>query len=59
MVQILWSITRVAVQTISEPEIYQGEGFKLRADARFDSRSFSEGWCPGAKIITKLSWVQE
>jgi len=41
----------------------------LRADARFDSRSFlwppkrseggSEGWCPGAKNITNLSWVQE
>ena len=34
-------------------------GFYLRADARFDSRSFSEGWCPGARIITNLSWVQE
>jgi len=49
----------VAVQTISEPEIYHGAGFKLRADARFDSRSFSEGWCPGARTITNLSWVQE
>jgi len=27
----------------------------LRAVARFDSRSFSEGWCPGARIITNLS----
>jgi len=24
----------VAVQTVSEPEIYHGAGFKLRADAR-------------------------
>jgi len=31
----------------------------LRADARFDSRSLGEGWCPGATTITKLSWVQE
>jgi hypothetical protein len=38
----------VAVQIASEQEICQGAGFKLRADARFDSRSFSEGWCPGA-----------
>jgi hypothetical protein len=49
----------VAVQIVSEPEISQGAGFKLRADARFDSRSFSEGWCPGATAITNLSWVQE
>jgi hypothetical protein len=41
------------------PEIYQGTGFKLRADARFDSCSFSEGWCPGATAITNLSKVQE
>jgi len=34
MVQILLSITRVAVQAISEPEICHGAGFKLRADAR-------------------------
>ena len=39
--------------------IYQGAGILLLADARFDSRSFSEGWCPGARIITKLSWEQE
>jgi len=31
----------------------------LGADAPFDSRSFSEGWCPGATAITNLSWVQE
>jgi hypothetical protein len=43
------------VQTISEAEIYHGAGFELRADERFDSRSFSEGWCPGATTITKLS----
>jgi hypothetical protein len=36
-----WS--SVAVQCITEPEIYHGVGIKLRADARFDSRSFSEG----------------
>ena len=39
MVQILLSITSVAVQTISEPEIYHGAGFKLCADARFAQRS--------------------
>ena len=33
-VQILLSITRVAVQVVSEPEIYHGAGFKLCADAR-------------------------
>jgi hypothetical protein len=31
----------------------------LLADARFDSRSFSEGWCPGATTITNLFWEQE
>ena len=31
----------------------------LRAGERFDSRSFSEGWYPGARTITNLSWVQE
>jgi hypothetical protein len=31
----------------------------MKADARFGSRSFSEGWCPGSKTITNLSWVQE
>jgi len=34
MVQILLSITRVAVQIVSEPEICQGAGFQLRADER-------------------------
>jgi len=34
MVQILLSITSVAVQTVSEPGICQGAGFKLCADAR-------------------------
>jgi hypothetical protein len=34
MVQILLSITRVAVQTISNVVIYHGAGFKLRADER-------------------------
>jgi hypothetical protein len=33
----------VAVQIISEPEIYHGAGFQLRADARFAHRS-------GAKV---------
>ena len=33
-VQILLSITRVAVQFVSEPENCQGAGFILRADAR-------------------------
>jgi hypothetical protein len=33
LVQILLSITRVAVQTVSESENCQGAGFKLRADA--------------------------
>jgi hypothetical protein len=49
----------VAVQAISEPGICQGAGFKFRVDASFASRSFSEGWCPGATIITNLSRVQE
>jgi len=30
-----------------------------RADARFVSRSFSEGWCPGKRNITNLSREQE
>jgi len=47
------------VQIISEPEICHGAGFKLCADERFDSRSFSEGWCPGATSITNLSRGQE
>jgi hypothetical protein len=33
-VQILLSITSVALQIVSKPEIYQGAGFKLRAGAR-------------------------
>ena len=33
MVQILLSITRVAVQIISEPEVYHGAGFILWAGA--------------------------
>jgi hypothetical protein len=45
----------VAVQTISKAVIYHGAGFQLRADARFASRSLSEGWCPGATTITNLS----
>jgi hypothetical protein len=34
MVQILLSITRVAVQFVSEPEISHDAGFQLRAAAR-------------------------
>jgi hypothetical protein len=34
MAQFLMSITRVAVQTVSEPEICQGAEFKLRTDER-------------------------
>ena len=30
----------------------------MGAVAGFASRSFSEGWCPGAASITKLSWKQ-
>jgi hypothetical protein len=54
-VQIFFSITSVAVQAVLEPENCHDAGFILRADARFDSRNFSEGWCPGAYIITNLS----
>jgi hypothetical protein len=36
-------------------EICQGAGLILWADARFDSRSFSEGWRPDATTITNLS----
>jgi len=32
LLQVLLSITCVAVQTVSEPEICQGAGFKLHAD---------------------------
>jgi hypothetical protein len=39
----------VAVQFVSKPEIYQGKGFKLRADARFAQ-------CSAAKLGV---WVQE
>jgi hypothetical protein len=65
-VQSWFSFTCVAVQAVSKPEISQGAGLKLRADARFDSRSFlwppkrseggSEGWCPGVTASTNLSW---
>ena len=37
----------VAVQIVSEPEICQGAGFKLRADARFAHRS-------GAKVGVRV-----
>jgi len=55
MVQILLRAGAIAVQFISKPESSHGAGFQLHADARFDSRSFSEGWCPGARTITNLS----
>jgi hypothetical protein len=38
---------------------FHGAGLKLRAGARFVSRSFSEGWCPGETTITNLSWVKK
>jgi hypothetical protein len=38
----------IALQVVREPENSHGTEFNLRADARFDSRSFSEGWSPGA-----------
>jgi hypothetical protein len=41
------SNTSVAVQAVSEPEIFHIKGFI------FEGRS----GCPGAKTITKLSWV--
>ncbi len=31
----------------------------MSADERFDSRSFSEGWCPGATAIANSSGEQE
>jgi hypothetical protein len=42
----------IAVQVVKEPEIDHGIESNLRADARFDSRSFSEGWSPDAKTTT-------
>jgi hypothetical protein len=42
----------IAVQVISEPENCHGAEFLLQAAARLDSRSISEGWCPGAGLIT-------
>jgi hypothetical protein len=50
---------RHGVHTFSKSVIYHGARFKLRADKRFASRSFSESWCPGVTTITNLSWMQE
>jgi hypothetical protein len=72
-VQVLLSITRVAVQVCSEPGNYQGTGFLLGALAQCRGTSCPGARklsrcriliayrcaCPGAKTITNLSWVQE
>jgi hypothetical protein len=50
---------KAGVQVISEAEICHDAGFILCANARIASRSFSEGWCPGATAIMNLSGVQE
>jgi hypothetical protein len=42
MVQILLRAGAIAVQTISEPVIYHGAGFKLRADERIRVREHYE-----------------
>jgi hypothetical protein len=41
------------------PESCHDAGFILRADERFVSHSFSDGWCPCARTITNLSWEKE
>jgi len=72
-VQVLLSITRVAVQVWSEPENYHGTEFLLRALAQCRGTNYLEARnlsrcrisiacrcaCPGARTITNLSWVQE
>jgi len=56
LVQSFVSITSVAPKALTEAQQASGvQRFKLRANERFDSRSFSEGWCPGARAITNLS----
>jgi hypothetical protein len=73
MVQILLSITRIAVQVWSEPRIYPRLQCWLWALAQCRGTNYLEGsnlsryriliWCrgacPGATTITKLSYVQE
>jgi len=72
-VQVLLSITRVAVQFVSELENYHGTGFLLGALAQcrgtncLGARNLSRCriliggrcGCPGARTITNLSRVQE
>ena len=73
MVQILLSITRVAVQVWSEPRIYPRLQSWRRALAQCRGTNYLEGSnlsrcrikiacrcaCPGVGTITKLSWVQK
>jgi hypothetical protein len=73
MVQILLSITRVAVQGLSEPRIYPRLQSWWQAPAQcrgtscLGARNLSRCRnliafrcaCPGATAITNLSWVQE
>jgi hypothetical protein len=73
MVQILLSITRVAVQVLSEPENYHGTGFLLGALVQCRGTNYlgarNLSWsrilvacrcaCPDIYTITKLSWEQE
>jgi hypothetical protein len=55
-VQILLSITRVAVQAISEPENCHGARFKLRTDARIRvHKSYKYILGAGAKAKTVTS----
>ena len=72
-VQVLLSITRVAVQVRSEPVNYHGtecllgELAQCRGTSYLEARNLSRCrlliWCrcacPGAYTITKLSWEQE
>jgi len=73
MVQILLSVTRVAIQVRSEPVNYHGTECLLGALAQcrgticLGARNLSRCRiliaarcaCPGATAITNLSWVQE
>jgi len=72
-VQVLLSITRVAVQCLSELRIYPRLQIWLRALAQCRGTNYLEGSnlsrcriliagrcaCPGATTLTNLSWVQE
>jgi len=73
MVQILLSITSVAVQVLSKPVNYHGTGYLLGALAQCRGTNYLEARnlsrckilidgscaCPGAMDITNLFWVQE